>query len=287
MRIILAVDGSDQSHAATQALAHLARAEQVTVVHVLDVPVPAFPMVVPEASQALFQNIQKTMQEEGERMLATANASLPMNVGPSQTRLETGKPADVILALAAETHADLIVLSSRGLNPVKELLLGSVSHRIVAHAPCSVFVVNRPVRTCDQVLLAIEGKWDGEAAIRWLKAKPFRAMPEISVLTVLPFSPPPWPAGAAVSKAMEQEVVERASWFLEDLVKQLVAMGYRAKPLVLVGSPAVAITEQIQKAKPDLLLIGCRQREGLTRFVLGSVSHTLLHRAPCPVLLFH
>ena len=86
---------------------------------------------------------------------------------------------------------------------------------------------------------------------------------------------------------MEQEVVERASWFLEDLVKQLVAMGYRAKPLVLVGSPAVAITEQIQKAKPDLLLIGCRQREGLTRFVLGSVSHTLLHRAPCPVLLFH
>ena len=287
MRIILAVDGSDQSHAATQALAHLSRAEEVTVVHVLDVPVPAFPMVVPEASQALFQNIQKTMQEEGERMLATATASLPMNVGPSQTKLETGKPADVILALAAETHADLIVLGSRGLNPMKELLLGSVSHRIVAHAPCSVFVVNRPVRTCDQVLLAIEGKWDGEAAIRWLKAKPFRAMPEISVLTVLPFSPPPWPAGAAVSKAMEQEVVERASWFLEDLVKQLVAMGYRAKPLVLVGSPAVAITEQIQKAKPDLLLIGCRQREGLTRFVLGSVSHTLLHRAPCPVLLFH
>ncbi|HSE57439.1 MAG TPA: universal stress protein [Nitrospiraceae bacterium] len=287
MRIILAVDGSDQSHAATQALAHLSRAEEVAVVHVLDVPMPAFPMMVPEASQALYQAVQKTMQEEGERILATATASLPMNVGPSQTKLETGKPADVILALAAETHADLIVLGSRGLNPMKELLLGSVSHRIVAHAPCSVLVVNRPLRTCDQVLLAIEGKWDGEAAIRWLKAKPFRAMPEISALTVLPFSPPPWPAGAAVSKAMEQEVVERASWFLEDLVKQLVAMGYRAKPLVVVGSPAVAITEQIQKAKPDLLLIGCRQREGLTRFVLGSVSHTLLHRAPCPVLLFH
>ena len=286
MRIILAVDGSDQSHAATQALAHLSRAEQVAVVHVLDVPVPAFPMMVPEASQALYQAIQKKMQEEGERMLATATASLPMNVGPTSTRLETGKPADVILALAAETHADLIVLGSRGLNPMKELLLGSVSHRIVAHAGCSVFVINRPVRTCDQVLLAIEGKWDGEAAIRWLGTKPFRTMPEIFLLTVLPFSPPPWPAGAAVSKAMEQEVVDRASWFLEDLVKKLVDLGYQATPLVLVGSPVVTIMEQIQKVRPDLLLIGSRQREGLTRFVLGSVSHTLLHRSPCPVLLF-
>jgi nucleotide-binding universal stress UspA family protein len=287
MRIILAVDGSDQSHAATQALAHLTRAEQVTVIHAMDVPLPAFSMVVPEASQALYQAIQEQMREEGERMLVTTTASLPIDVGPSSTRLETGKPADVILALAAETHADLIVLGSRGLNPLKELLLGSVSHRIVAHAPCSVFVVNRPVRTCDHVLLAIEGKWDGEAAIRWLETKPFRTMPEILVLTVLPFSPPPWPAGAAVSKAMEQEVVDRASWFLEDLVKKLLGLGYQAKPLVQVGSPAVAIMEQVQKVRPDLLLIGSRQREGLTRFVLGSVSHTLLHRSPCPVLLIH
>lgn len=287
MRIMLAIDGSDQSHAATQALAHLSRAEEVTIVHVLDVPVPGFPMLVPEASQALFQKVLKAMREQGEHMLATATASLPMNAGPSSTRLETGKPADVILAVAAETHADLIVLGSRSLNPVKELLLGSVSHRIVAHAPCSVLVVNRPLQTCGQVLLAIEGNWDKAAAIRWLNAKPFRTMPEIQVLTVLPFSPPPWPAGAAVSKAMEQEAVERASWFLEDLVKQLADMGYPAKPHVQVGSPAVAIMEQIQKARPDLLLIGSRQREGLTRFVLGSVSHTLLHRAPCPVLLFH
>ncbi|MGE3154861.1 MAG: universal stress protein [Nitrospiraceae bacterium] len=287
MRIILAIDGSDQSHAATLALAHLSRAEEVTVVHVLDVPTPAFPMMASEASQALFNRVLKAMREEGERILATTTASLPMDVGPSSTKLETGKAADVILALAAEIRPDLIVLGSRGLNPLKELLLGSVSHRIVAHAPCSVLVVNRPVRTCEQVLVAIEGKWDSEAAIRWLRTKPFRTMPEIQVLTVLPFSPPPWPAGAAVSKAMEQEVVERASWFLEDLVQQVVAMGYPAKPLVVIGSPAVAIMEQIQKVKPDLLLIGCRQREGLTRFVLGSVSHTLLHRSPCPVLLFH
>ena len=69
-------------------------------------------------------------------------------------------------------------------------------------------------------------------------------------------------------------------------MKKLVDLGYQATPLVLVGSPVVTIMEQIQKVRPDLLLIGSRQREGLTRFVLGSVSHTLLHRSPCPVLLF-
>jgi nucleotide-binding universal stress UspA family protein len=86
---------------------------------------------------------------------------------------------------------------------------------------------------------------------------------------------------------MEQEIVDRASWYLEELVKKLSDLGYHVKPLVQVGAPTVTIMEHIQKGKPDVLLIGSRRREGLTRFVLGSVSHALLHRSPCPVLLFH
>ncbi|MDE3244314.1 MAG: universal stress protein, partial [Nitrospirota bacterium] len=34
-------------------------------------------------------------------------------------------------------------------------------------------------------------------------------------------------------------------------------------------------------------LMGSRGRKGAARFLLGSASHTALHRAPCPVLVLH
>jgi nucleotide-binding universal stress UspA family protein len=55
--------------------------------------------------------------------------------------LAMGDPADEIVRTAREQGFDLIVVGHRGLSPVKAFLLGSVSTRIVSHAPCSVLVV--------------------------------------------------------------------------------------------------------------------------------------------------
>jgi nucleotide-binding universal stress UspA family protein len=52
-----------------------------------------------------------------------------------------GKPADELLKYAAEAHVDLIVLGSRGRNPVQRAVLGSVADRVVREAECPVLVV--------------------------------------------------------------------------------------------------------------------------------------------------
>lgn len=52
-----------------------------------------------------------------------------------------GDYADAILKAAEDTGADMIVLGSRGLGNVKELLLGSVSHKVAQRANCSVVTV--------------------------------------------------------------------------------------------------------------------------------------------------
>jgi nucleotide-binding universal stress UspA family protein len=56
---------------------------------------------------------------------------------------ETGArgPAPTLIAVADEVHADLIVTGSRGLGGFGELLLGSVSHQLVQHAPVPVVVI--------------------------------------------------------------------------------------------------------------------------------------------------
>jgi nucleotide-binding universal stress UspA family protein len=47
------------------------------------------------------------------------------------------------------------------------------------------------------------------------------------------------------------------------------------------------ILQEATTLRSDLILMGTSGRQGITRFVLGSVSHALLHKMPCPVLAFH
>ena len=51
-----------------------------------------------------------------------------------------GDPADAIIAIAAETNADLIVLGSRGMQGARRVL-GSVPNKVSHRAPCDVLIV--------------------------------------------------------------------------------------------------------------------------------------------------
>jgi nucleotide-binding universal stress UspA family protein len=52
-----------------------------------------------------------------------------------------GNPAEKIMKVASQQHADLIVMGTKGLTAIDRFLLGSVSTRVVQHADCAVLVV--------------------------------------------------------------------------------------------------------------------------------------------------
>jgi nucleotide-binding universal stress UspA family protein len=58
-----------------------------------------------------------------------------------ETHVREGQPAEVIIDVANQEQADLIVIGSRGLTGIKRYLLGSVSTKVSEHAPCSVMIV--------------------------------------------------------------------------------------------------------------------------------------------------
>ena len=58
-----------------------------------------------------------------------------------ETMLTMGNPTEKIVEASTNGKFDLIVIGARGLSPVKELLLGSVSHGVATHAKCPVLIV--------------------------------------------------------------------------------------------------------------------------------------------------
>ena len=286
MRVLLATDGSSEAYEAGQSLAHLSKPQEVILLHVVDVPSTDYPLMTPEASTRLSLSIEQSMLQEGERILTHAASFLPPHVGPVQKRLETGSPTDVILSTAQKENIDLILMGARGVGPMKELMLGSVSHRVLSHAACPVFVVKNPVRAVNRILVPIKGPEDAAAAVKFLSGKPFKEIVEATIFTAVNFPAPLWPADESVRDTMKSQALEGAHYFVNGIVSQLSPEWYRTKGTATIGEPATMILREAAKISPDLVLMGSRGRTGITRFVLGSVSHSILHQATCPALMF-
>ena len=286
MKTLLAIDGSENANEALRLLQYLS-IDHLTLLHALNVPKPAYPMMIPEVAQELYQEVERSMRTDGERLLDRAVSLLPFHTGPVKKVLQVGSPAEVILTTAEEDKSDLIVMGARGLGPIKERLFGSVAHRILTTAPCPKLIVSGPVKAIRQVLLPLRGSTDTEDAIRFLELHPFRQPIELTLLSVLPTFTPPSGMAALAAQRIQAREGENAQLFLQSAANRLQRLEYTVRSQVLTGTPVDSILDQAKAQRTDLILMGSRGRQGVQRLVLGSVSHAVLHSTRCPVLVFN
>ncbi len=71
-------------------------------------------------------------------ILSRAEADMRAEGIDCTTRVEEGDPADVLVELASECGADLLVIGNKGM---RRRVLGSVPNTVTHKAPCSVLVV--------------------------------------------------------------------------------------------------------------------------------------------------
>jgi len=285
MKSLLAIDGSDNANEALRTLQYFSM-DHLVVLHALNVPRPAYPMMIPEVAQELYHDMERSMRADAERLLDRTVSLLPFHAGPVSRMIRDGSPAEVILTTAEEEKIDLIVMGARGLGPVKERLFGSVSHRILAAAPCAKLIVPRPVKTMQRVLLPLRSALDTEDAIRFLQLNPFRQPVELSLLSVVQRIQPDFGTTALLVERLQTLDLENAEVFLQSTANQLKRLGHHVRTQVVTGTPVESILDEAHRQKADLILMGSRGRQGIKRLMLGSVSHAILHSAPCSILVF-
>lgn len=77
----------------------------------------------------------------GNQVLTQGKAIFKQAALPVDTIVELyDDPGDMIIKIAQEQNFDLIVMGSRGLSVVKELIIGSVSSKVLRHAGCPVII---------------------------------------------------------------------------------------------------------------------------------------------------
>ncbi len=285
MKIALAVDGSPSSKLAVQALAHLAPPEELVLVHALNLPDFNYAMISPYLRTELQADMEAKLHKEGAGILAQTKEALPADFPEVQEIHQIGHPVNVILETARSSKSHLIILGARGLGSFKEVVLGSTSHRVLMHAPCSTMIIKKPVPRLKKILLPVEGEDDIKIALQFLAHQPFREAVHIDVFAVWPQPQLAWPITLGQSKLLEMKAIEEAQDQMKSVTDRLTRMNYSAEAKVGMGDPAFAILEQAKASQSDLILMGTHGRGGLAKFLIGSVSHSVLHQADCPVLI--
>jgi nucleotide-binding universal stress UspA family protein len=141
LKILLAVDDSECSEAATRAVVQQMRLDraEVRVLHVLE-PIwlgvdDALGQVRQiEAAREGGLKRGKELLEHIKSILATAGLT-------ATTALEEGDPRFAIVDYAAQWKADLLIVGSHGRKGLGRLLIGSVAEYVARHAPCSVLIM--------------------------------------------------------------------------------------------------------------------------------------------------
>jgi nucleotide-binding universal stress UspA family protein len=132
MRVVVGYDGSESAKRALQRVADFAAdADRVLVVAAAE----------SHARRGIVHGAHLDPSEIQQRLsgLEEAKQFLSERGIEAETVEAQGDPGAVIVEAAKD--ADLVVVGSRGLNPVERLLLGSVSSKVVHRAPCDVLVV--------------------------------------------------------------------------------------------------------------------------------------------------
>jgi nucleotide-binding universal stress UspA family protein len=138
-KILVPVDGSENSFRALEQAIFLAtkiQEAQITVLYVIEDP-PSLYIYSPKIIEKLHADYKSEYTKILERCKVMANKS-GINI---HTVLVEGDPASKIIGYGDMEKFDIIIMGSRGMGKFKEVIIGSVSNKVLHHAKCSVMLV--------------------------------------------------------------------------------------------------------------------------------------------------
>ncbi len=142
-----------------------------------------------------------------------------------------------------------------------------------------------------KILLATDGSKESDAALEMLKKFSFSKDGEIRIISIVDMAVPLalniYEGYFPSTLEIENTAKENAKKILEN-TKAILTETFPEVPInveVLLGSPESGIVEKAEEMKADLIIVGSHGYSRWERLLLGSVSDSVVHHAPCSVLV--
>ena len=283
MRILVGVDWSDEAFAAVEQIGLLYRPDDVVLVHGVDLGMLQSPLVAAATNLQGYDEYRQAMIDAGRQAIERCRTLLPAETPSIRTLCEVQHPAAFILDSATAVRADLIAMGTHDHSRLTEVFAGSVSHRILLHATVPTLIVKGKARPITRVLMAVEGREDAIRLHTWLTSHPFKNPVAVTILSVVPSLAMVEPNVMVGFQSWSEEHKRQAQQVVYDTAQALAGPQFNVTTDVRMGDPVTTVCEVGNSH--DLIVVGSHGRKGLDRFLLGSVSHGIVHRAGCSVLV--
>jgi len=266
-KLLLAVDGSLPGEGAVREAINLAKTcgSKLYIISVIEIPAFGGEFV-----ETLTEMVEK-LETDTRGLLETLKERANKEGVSSEAIMCQGEEAyRYIVDEAAKNNVEMIIMGRHGRTGLERLMMGSVTAKVIGHAPCKVMVVPRAAKplTFEKILIATDGSIYSELASREAISIAKRTGASLIALSV--------------AKRDENLPMAEAS---VDMVKDIAEReGIRVKTLTRKGEPYEVIVNTAEQENA-LLIVGSHGRTGIKRLMMGSVTERVVGRAGCPVLV--
>lgn len=276
--ILVATDLSARSDRALERAVLLARTHdaRLIVLHVMDEDLPS--AALDRVSEAARDEIMQQLRAVG-----------PAGGKGTAVEVVPGKDYRDIIARADEIGADLVITGTHRNDAGNKPITGTTMDRVIRHGTRPVLVV--PAHAREPYRRVVVGV-DFSAFSRFAIRNALAIAPTAEFHAVHAFQVPF--AGFQTSpetrelfrREHERRLVTTIDGELYDLVGAFTpALPVRINRIVRHGDVDGVLRGEVDRLRPDLMVLGTHGRTGIAHALLGSVANGFLNNPPCDVLV--
>jgi len=200
-------------------------------------------------------------------------------------------PYEEILSYVDEHDVDLIAMGTHGRKPLARFFLGSVTEKVVHHAPCPVMstrITDQDVKSIEpykRIVVPIDFSEQSKAALNLAKELLFDKDGQLELIHVIEDIVHPAYYSSEANSLFDfmPDIREKSEESIRKMAEEE-TKGLNANVVIEEGRIAKQVLNYADSTQADLIVMGTHGLNALEQLFIGSVANQVIRKAPCPVV---